>query len=143
LVERSGNVNSWTLKKAKDGEGELKFAFRLQEESLGKDVKGYPISSCSVEELELSNTNFSDSLGDSQRLALEALRAALKSSEVVKVFEGNKPCLRFEDSVALVKSALGPKCLSPSRARKLIEDLIRKNRLKTQNEGDSRLIWLT
>jgi hypothetical protein len=143
LVERSGNVNSWTLKKAKDGEGELKFAFRLKEESLGEDAKGYPISSCSVEELELSNTTFSDSLGDTQMQALETIRTALKSPAVFKILEGHKPCLRVEDSVSLVKSALGTKCRSPSRARDLIENLIRKGRLQAQNEGDTRLIWLT
>ena len=143
LVERSGNVNSWTLKKAKDGEGELKFAFRLKEESLGEDSKGYPISSCSVEELELSNTTFSDSLGDTQMQALETIKTALKSPAVFKILEGHKPCLRVEDSVSLVKSALGTKCRSPSRARDLIESLIKKGRLQAQNEGDTRLIWLT
>lgn len=143
LVERSGNGNSWTLKKSKDGEGEQKFAFRLKVEILGKDSKSNPITSCAVEELELSNTNFSDSLGDTQMQALETIRTALKSPAVFKILEGHKPCLRVEDSVSLVKSALGTKCRTPSRARDLIENLIRKGRLQAQNEGDTRLIWLT
>ena len=128
-VERTGDVRSWKVAKAKEGEDGTSYPFALVRHALGKDADGDDITSCAIDPQPSSPSLFArpQPSGKIQKAALATVRAALSTSTVLGACNSGPqtPCMKVDDAVAAVASTLATTQPSKrtNRARKLIDDL--------------------
>jgi hypothetical protein len=75
-IERNEDNRVATITKLKDGDDGLKFGFKLTTVPVGVDEDGDPMSSCLVEEMEVSevSTSRKRKTGDNERVLTETVR---------------------------------------------------------------------
>ena len=145
-VERSINGRAWSVAKAKDGEDGHKTPFKLKVQTLGKDVDGDAITSCTVEpDLSVVYRPIEPN-GSQQKLALRAIRTSLGQSPF-KAKAGcgsNTACIPFVAAVGAVTAAIPnvDKHRRSNRANQLIAGLTAGGFLMAGLEGDDDWLWI-
>lgn len=72
-VERDGDVRTATITKLKDGDDGSRFGFSLSTVPVGHDEDGDPVTSCVVEEAEVSERKPKANLGEIERTIVECV----------------------------------------------------------------------
>lgn len=145
-VTRVDNRRSWSLAKVKDGEDGKSVPFRLKHYVLGKDADGDDITSCTVEPDMGQVFALREPSGQKQKLALQAVRRALITSDSFGVADSGATtrCLKVADAISSIASELTTEFVHKrrSRAKTLIDGLIGKGFLATGiDEAGDGWVW--
>lgn len=139
-ISREGNLRTWRLAKAKDGDDGVGGQFRLEVVELGNDADGDPITSCVVEHLESPFDEIRASgvpKSGNQLIAYNTLNELLDQS--LDLGKGgadpSTPCIRLEDAVIACRDRLTtePKRRG-ERARLAIGALVSRGLFRHEND---------
>lgn len=131
-VKRNGDNREWVIAKSKDGEDGASHLFKLEVVHLGTDIDGDAITSCVIVANQSAQTiaKRMPTLGSNQTIALKALEEPLRTA-IDFDKDGappGRPCLRFEDAVAIVTPLMpGGDKHKKQRAKETLASLVNKD----------------
>ena len=136
-VERTATQRSWSVAKAKDGQDGKNLPFELKVHTLGTDLDGDDITSCTIER-RLPNIFVKPSpKGAKQQAALKAIKVHITNlvnpTLGIAGSQSNAVCLKFEDAVSFLAGTLETtvKHKRNSEARRLLKGLTDSGHLQT------------
>lgn len=144
-VSRDAGTRSWKLAKSKDGADGEEHPFRLRVVDLGEDDDGDPITSCVVDPEDAAAIHLrkaSRPNGNNARIALDAIKAALKSSGQFGMGDAppTRPTITLEQAIAATAERLA---VEPKRRKERAESAISSlvsNKYLSHLDG---WIWIT
>ena len=136
-VQRLNEIRSWSIAKAKDGQDGKNLPFELKVHTLGTDLDGDDITSCTIER-RLPNIFVKPSpKGAKQQAALKAIKVHITNlvnpTLGIAGSQSNAVCLKFEDAVSFLAGTLETtvKHKRNSEARRLLKGLTDSGHLQT------------
>lgn len=138
-VKRNGDNREWVLAKSKDGEDGASHPFKLEVVHLGIDLDGDAITSCVIVANQSAQAiaKKTPTLGSNQAIALKALEESLRTA-IDFDKDGappGRPCLRFEDAVAIVTPLMPVEAKhKKQRAKDALFGLVKKDEVGMKDD---------
>ena len=131
-----GDKRSWLLEKSKDGEDGKSFGFRLEIQTLGIDIDGEDITSCTIDRDYSILFSKPEPSGSQQKVALKNIRQALANVPIQRI---TSEAAVSEIVKTLIATASNKRT---NRARQLLSGLIGGGFLSSELVNDEGWIWL-
>jgi hypothetical protein len=148
-VQRLNGIRSWSIAKAKDGQDGENFPFDLKMHTLGVDLDGDDITSCTIQRRLPNIFMKPPPQGAKQQVAFKAVKGHFAS--LVSPTHGlagspsSAACLKFEDAVKFLAGTLETtvKHKRNSEARRLLKGLTDSGHLQTGlDANDDAWCWI-